>query len=187
MTMLIAGVALWIIVHLIPGVARGLKARLIGAFGENGYKGVFSLALVGAVALIVFGWQSTEFVAVYEPPSWAYLVTALLVLAGVYLNAAMKNVAISRIIRHPQLTGVMAWSAGHLLINGDLRSVILFGGFGVWALIEQFVINGRDGAWVKPQPEPIRNEIISIAISVVVFVVIVFLHPYFTGMSAMPA
>jgi len=184
MIWLILGVALWIGVHFIPSLGLSLKAGLIQKLGENGYKGVFSVLIVIAVILIVVGWRATDPVSLYDPPSWAGSTTALLMLnAFVLFVAAYHPSRLKRIIRHPQLTGMLLWSIAHLLANGDSRSLVLFGGLGLWALIEIRMINAREGAWVKPDAPSILVEIRGLAIGLVVFVAALFLHPYFAGVA----
>jgi hypothetical protein len=69
----------------------------------------------------------------------------------------------------------------HLLLNGDSRSVLLFGWLGVWAVLEIFFINKREGVWVKPDAPAWSREIKGVVISLVVLAVVVFLHPYIAG------
>ena len=90
---------------------------------------------------------------------------------------------IKQILRHPQLTGVLIWAAAHLMMNGDSRSLVLFGGLGSWALLEIIFINRRDGAWVKPEVPGIGQEIKILAISLVAFLALMFGHPWFAGVA----
>lgn len=183
MAMLILGVAIWIGVHLVPSVAAPVKAGLVERIGAGPYKGLFALSIAVGVVLIIFGWRATIPEIVYIPPIWApHLTVTLMVLAFILMGAANYPTRIKRFVRHPQLTGVVIWAIGHLIANGDIRSVILFGGLGLWALIEMPLINAREGAWVKPDAPSMVVEIRGIAISLVVFAVIYVLHPYFTGM-----
>lgn len=187
MIWLVLGVLLWSGVHFIPSLAPGLKVKLSGSIGVKGYKGAFALSIVGSVFLIVIGWQAVGADAVYAPPEWAFPVTTLLmVLAFILFGAAKQPTRLKRIIRHPQLTGMAVWGVAHLLSNGDSRSIVLFGGLGIWAIIEMFLINAREGEWVKPEAPSILVEIRGLLISVVIFVIAIFLHPYFAGVSPMP-
>ncbi len=184
MIWLVLGVVLWCAVHLLPGIAGAVKAGLVGKLGRNGYKGAFSLAVVASVALIVMGWRAAEYTPVYEPPEWGpHLTLLLMLLAMLLFVAANRATRIKRIIRHPQLTGVIVWAVAHLIANGDLRSLVLFGGLGLWALIEIPLLNARDGAWKKPDAPAIGVELLGIIIALAAVAVIVFLHPYFTGVS----
>jgi uncharacterized membrane protein len=182
MIWLILGVVLWSLVHFIPSIGIKYKERIIARFGENPYKIMFSLIVLGSIALMVLGWRSTDPEFLYQLPDWSRMVTVILMLvAFVLMVAARRKSIIKQFIRHPQLTGVAVWSIAHLISNGDTRSLVLFGGMGLWALIEIRVINARDGVWKKPERPALSAEFIGLAISFVVFAVFVFLHPYFTG------
>ena len=107
----------------------------------------------------------------------------LVLIAFILFGASNYPTRIKQFIRHPQLTGVAVWAFAHLVLNGDSRSVLLFGTMGLWAILEIVFINRREGKWVK-QPSPSwAREIRGLAISLVVFVVVVMLHPYMTGVS----
>ena len=81
------------------------------------------------------------------------------------------------------MTAVAVWAFAHLLLNGDSRSMILFGGMGIWAVLEMVLINRRDGEWVKPEAASWAREIRGLVISIVVMVVVVMLHPYIAGVA----
>lgn len=184
MGLLISGLVIWSLVHLIPGLAQPLKQTLTGKLGENGYKGIFSLLMITALALIVFGWRSITPTFLYQLPVYVSHMAKLLVLfAFILFGASNYPTRIKNIIRHPQLTGVIVWSIAHLLLNGDSRSVLLFGWMGVWALLEIIVINRREGEWIKLDPPAVSREIRGLLISLVVFVVVVLIHPYIAGVS----
>ena len=187
MLWLCVGVLLWMVVHFIPSVAPGLRATLVKHVGENPYKGIFALTLVLFIVLMVIGWRSTTPEIIYVPPAWAPPLTSMLMLIAVLLfGAAHQPTRIKKFIRHPQLTGMVVWSLSHLLANGDSRSLVLFGGLGLWALIEMPLISRREGAWARPYGPALSVEIRSILISVVIFFVLFFLHPYFAGVSPIP-
>ena len=105
-------------------------------------------------------------------------------LVSVYLfGAAGRPAAIKRVLRHPQLTGLVTWSVAHLLANGDHRSLILFGGLGLWALVEMIAINRREGERLRPEPPPASREVIGVAITLAVFALLFWAHPWFAGVS----
>jgi len=185
MSWLIAlGVVLFAFIHFLPVMAVELRRGIIAKVGAGPYKGLFALAVVGSVALMVLGWRATDPVAIYMPPDWGRGAAWVLVLITFILFAAAQRPSIiKRFLRHPQLTGVITWAIGHLLANGDNRSMVLFGGLGIWAVITIFALNIRDGAYEPPEPQPLAREAIGLVISIVVFVVVLFLHPYFTGVS----
>lgn len=184
MGLLLAGVILWSVMHFLPAGAGGLRKNVSGVIGEGPWKGLVALSLVLAIALMVMGWRSIEPAPVYVPPGFGtMLVTPLMILAVVLMGAANAKTNIKRVLRNPMLSGVVVWAATHLLNNGDDRSVVLFGGMGLWAIIMIFFINKRDGAWVKPEKVPPAAEIKLFAISAVVFIVLVIAHPYFAGVA----
>lgn len=185
MTTLIAGVLLWSAVHFIPSLAQPLKQSMIGKMGENGYKGVFTLLMFAALALIIIGWRSIEQPAyLYHLPMWSRHLGMLLVLVAFFLFASSGQATrINRIVRHPQLTGLTIWAVAHLMMNGDSRSLVLFGGLGLWAILEMVFINRREGDWVKTEPGSWGKELKVAVIGVVVFVAIVFAHPWLAGVA----
>ena len=80
------------------------------------------------------------------------------------------------------MTGVLIWAVGHLLANGDNKSLVLFGGLGLWALISIFTISRNEGAWVKPEKiATAGREFLSVVIAVILYAVLMFLHPWFAG------
>jgi len=187
MTALILGVFIWVLTHFIPAVEQPLKKSLVDRFGENGYKGVFSLLIVSSIVLIVLGWRSTPEDLLYIAPAWARSLSfPLMVLSFLLIGAAQYPTMIKRFIRHPMLMGVAVWSISHLLINGTTRALILFGGLGLWALIEMLLINRREGPYEKPEAPAFSREIRGVLISAVIFAVVFYLHPYFTGVSPVP-
>ena len=185
MALLIAGVLLWSFTHFMPTIAQPQRQALLGKLGENGYKGLFSLLLIAAILMMVFGWRSIEEPTyLYTLPLWTRHLGMLLVLVAFILFVASgMPTRIKQIIRHPQLTGVVIWAGAHLLMNGDSRSLVLFGGMGSWALLEIMLINRREGAWVKPALPGIGQEMKILVIGVVVFLAVMFAHPWIAGVA----
>jgi len=183
MNILIAGVALFAAVHFVPILAPGLRNSLKSKMG-NAYKGLFALSIVAAIGLIIFGWRDLDWELIYTPPTWGKHLSAVLMLGAIMLFGAGKRAGhIRKAIRHPMLTGVAVWSVAHLLANGEDRSVVLFGGMGLWALVSMVLINKRDGAWTKYTEAHLRNDFKSMAIAIVIFLVILTLHPLFTDVA----
>ena len=188
MSLLIAGIALWFVTHLFPAAAPGARDHLVRKLGENPYKGIFSLLILAALLMIVFGWKSAIPRALYAPPMGPGIVPSLLVLLGlIFFFASQTGGHIKRLVRHPQMTGVLFWSTAHLLANGDSRSVSLFGGFAVWALLEIVLINRREGPRVDRPAASISKDLVTIVIGVVVFALIGHFHLPLFGVSVVPA
>ncbi|MDD3764013.1 MAG: NnrU family protein [Nevskiales bacterium] len=186
--LLTLGVLLWAATHLFVSVGAAQRARIIGAIGVWPYKGLFALVLVGALALIVTGWKAMPPTALWNPPGGMRHLTMLLMpFAVILFFSARMPTDIKRLIRHPQLTGVKLWAFAHLLSNGETRSVILFGGMLAWAVLEVIFINRRDGARVRPEPVGLARTVISAVIGLILTAVLVWGHPWFTGMPIIPA
>ena len=185
MVVLASGVLLWAVVHLLPSLSPGARAAAVSRLGENGYKGVFSLLLVLAVFFMVMGWRSIEQAAyLYHLPPWARHVGILVVVAGfILMGAANYASRIKRRIRHPQLTGFALWALAHVAMNGDSRSLTLFGGLALWAILEILLINRRDTEWVKPEPVSWGRELTGVFVSLVVVALFVFIHPWIAGVA----
>ncbi|MGR3779915.1 MAG: NnrU family protein, partial [Albimonas sp.] len=123
------------------------------------------------------GYRGAEFVNVWFPPAWGMHLTDLLMIFAVFLFGASHSKGnVKRHVRHPQLLAVIVWAASHLVVNGDLASLVLFGGLGLWAIVAIFATNARDGAWAKPAPAPRKKDLILVGITVVLYVVIGAIH-----------
>jgi len=176
MALLIAGVALWIGAHLFKRLAPAQRA----AMGDKG-KGVIALVLLISIVLMVLGYKAADGAVFWGRHPATVGINNLLMLLSIYLFAASgAKTALARRMRHPMLAAVKAWALGHLLVNGDVPSFILFGGLLAWAVIEVIVINRANRDWAPPEPVPMSKEISTIIIAVVVYAVIVALH-YWAG------
>ena len=184
MFMLVLGVTLFCAVHFIPSIGAPIKHALTDRVGENGYKGIFSLLLLVSFALMILGWRSADYAHVYTTsPGLRGVAFALMGVAFVLLVAASLKTRIRRAIRHPQLTAVALWSLAHLLVNGDLRSLILFGGLGVWALLTIIAVNRREGAWIKEPAPAITAEFVLLAVAAAALALTVMIHPWLSGVA----
>ncbi|GHF18997.1 membrane protein [Kordiimonas sediminis] len=181
MHILISGIALWMVVHLISSAAPNLRAKLWAKLGHP-YRGLISLGLLAAIYVIVTGWQAVSPVLLYTPPLTNVPVTALLMFVALSLSVAPygKNI-IKHYLRHPQLTGFILLCITHLLVNGDDRTTVLFGGFILWACLEIFFLNKRDGTWARPERQPISTALLPLAIGAALTAALVYAHPYLTG------
>ena len=139
MWMLVSGLALFFVAHLIP-TFPDVRTRLVGLIGKGPYAGLFSLVSLVSLVLVVWGYGAMQGLGRANPqlwvsPAWMRHVTMLLMLpALILLVAAYTPSRIRTVVRHPMLTAVLVWSFSHLLANGDLASVILFGSFLAYAV-----------------------------------------------------
>jgi len=174
MTLLIAGLVLWWAAHLFKRVAPAQRA----AMGERG-KGIMALALVLSVILMVIGYRGAEWVPVYAPMAGMGHAnnTAMLVAVFLYSVGGTKGTLYTR-MRHPMLWGTVIWAVAHLLVNGDLASVVLFGGIGIWALVQMVLIN-QAGLWLRPVGgRGIKGDAMGLAGTLVLYGVIVLVHQW---------
>lgn len=171
MPLLILGLLLWSVPHLLKRLAPKMRA----GWGERG-KGPLSLAMLAGIVLMVIGYRSAEGAFFWGRSPAVVGINNLLMLGSVYLFAAsgMKT-ALARKMRHPMLWGTVLWAAGHLLVNGDVPSFVLFGGIAVWALMSMALIN-RAGPWVPPAAKPAKFEAMALAGTLIVYGAIVGVH-----------
>ncbi|TNF58168.1 MAG: hypothetical protein EP307_12635 [Rhodobacteraceae bacterium] len=172
--LLLAGLALWTGAHVFKRVAPERRAGLGDAF-----KGVVAVAVVASIVLMVMGYGRADGAFFWGRNAALTGINNLLMLFAVYLYAAsgMKT-AITRRIRHPQLTAVKVWALAHILVNGDMASFVLFGGLLAWAVWEVILIN-RQTDWTPPAgPVDTRKEIMAVVGTLVVYGGIAWLHAW---------
>ena len=187
MTILVAGVALWSLVHLFPAVMPSSRARLVGKLGAGTYRGLFSRDIVIALVLIIVGWRMADVRPVYTPPLYGSpIVTGLMFVSFLLFAGASAPGNIKRLLRHPMLLGMLTWSVAHLLANGDNRSVVLFGGLGLWAIFSMVFINRRDGEWQRPAAVAASKDAMTVAATLLIFGLALYLHRFVIGVSALP-
>jgi len=187
MSLLLAGIALWCLVHLVPSLLPTQRNALVARLGDKAYRGGFSVLILGALLLIIFGWKAAQPTPVYSPPFGPNPLISALVLAGLFLFFSARAAGnVKRIIRHPQMTGTILWGVAHLLTNGDSRSLALFGGLSTWAALEILLINRRDGAWQRPPAAPVKRDLVPLAVGIVVFILVAVFHQRLFGVPAIP-
>ena len=178
MILLLLGLALWIGAHMFKRLAPGPRAAMDRRMGRRA-KLVFSALLLLSLAFIIIGYRGAAVVPVYTPPEWGVHVVNLLMLPAIALFGLGSSKSTLRArLRHPQLWGFTLWSALHLLVNGDLASVVMWGVFIVWALSEMQLINARE-----PRPAPFeggstKGTIRLIVITVVLYILITSAHAW---------
>ena len=187
MVWMVVGLIMWCGLHFVPGIAPDFRNAVSDRLGNGPYRALFSIAIVTSVVLMALGWRAATVTDFHTPPSWGSPVAIALMLLAIWLFVLARATSnIKRFIRHPQLAGFATWTIAHLIANGDSRSVVLFGSLGLWALIEIVVINRRDGIWARPDPAPLMAEVTPAIIALVVFAVLMFVHPFIAGVSPIP-
>jgi uncharacterized membrane protein len=183
---MILGLMLFLGVHTLT-TRRELRARFIALMGEGGYKIFYSLASVAGLALIAWGfgaYRATGWIDVWNPPkAFKHITVGLMLPAVIMVVASYLRGRIYTTLKHPMLTGVKLWAAAHLLANGDLGSIILFGSFLAWAVFDRISLKHRPDAGGPPIPVggP-GNDLIAIAVGVVAYLALAFaFHPVVIG------
>jgi len=171
MTLLILGLLLWWAAHLFKRAAPEARASL----GDRG-KGYVAIALGAALVLMVIGYRGAEFVPVYTPlPGMGHANNTLMLISVFLFGVGGTKGTLYPRMRHPMLWGTVIWSGAHLLVNGDLASLALFGGIGVWALVEMAVINRTP--WQRPAAgRGIKGDAMNLVGTLVLFGLIAAIH-----------
>jgi uncharacterized membrane protein len=191
MAVLLAGLILFLGVHSLGIVAHAWRDRMRARLGDKAWKGLYSLVAVVGLVLVIYGYGAArqEPVVVYAPPLWLSRVAALLLLPVFpLLFAAYLPGRIRTELKHPLLLGVMFWAAAHLLANGTLGDLLLFGGFLLWAVADRLSF-----AWWPPQnirtaPSTRANDALAITLGLGVYLLFgLGLHEFLFGVPALGA
>ena len=188
MTLLVLGLILFLGIHCIRIVADPLRSRMVDAMGLWGYKGLYSVvSLVGLVLIVIgYGQARLDPTWLYHPPPYLRHVNMLLMLLVFpALLAAYFPGRIQSALKHPMLIAVKAWALAHLLVNGTLAGVLLFGGFLVWAVADRISVKRRSGPGTAPQlPKTALNDVIVVVGGLGLYAAFTFwLHPILFGVA----
>jgi uncharacterized membrane protein len=189
---MIVGLVLFLGVHTLT-TQRKLRARFVAAMGESGYKIGYALVSLAGLALIVWGfshYRASGWIPVWSPPkALKHLNTALMLPAVIMVAAAYLRGRIYATLKHPMLAGVKLWAFGHLLANGDLGGIILFGSFLAWAVFDRISLKGRTDPGAPPIPVGgVTNDLIAVAVGIVAYLALAFaFHPVVIGVPVIGA
>jgi uncharacterized membrane protein len=188
MPLLIAGLVLFLGVHSIAIVSPSFRARAIQRVGEGAWKGLYALiSLVGFVLICYgFGLARQAPVVLYSPPTWLRHVTFLIMLPvfplvlAAYLPGRIKAAA-----KHPMLAAVKFWAFAHLLANGSLADVLLFGGFLAWAVVDRISVKRRSMPQVRRTAPPRPwNDAIAVVLGLAIYALLIgWAHVRLFGVS----
>jgi len=189
LAILVFGLAVFFGAHIFTTL-RAQRAALIARVGERSYKGAYALVSFIGILLIGYGfarYRAAGMIEIWDPPRWLRHVNNLLLWpAFVCVAAAYIPGDIKRVLKHPMLVGIKLWAVGHLLANGDLGSIILFGSFLLWA--------GYDRASFKWRSDPGAPDFglggrdcdtVAVIVGTLIYLALGFwFHPYVVGVPA---
>ncbi len=169
MSVLIVGVALFIAAHVLKRLLPGLHDKL----GKGGVAAV----LVVSVILMIWGYRTAPFEPVYTPlPGMGHLNNTLMLVSIFLFGVGGTKGTLYNRMRHPMLWGTVIWSVAHLLVNGDVAALVLFGGLGLWAFLEMALINAA-GPWVRPtEGRGIKGDAMNLVGTLVLYGLIAGVH-----------
>ncbi|MBR8315113.1 NnrU family protein [Burkholderia dolosa] len=189
MLVLILGLAIFLGVHSIRIVADGWRSAQIERVGEKGWKARYSIVAIVGFVLIVWGYGIARANAtlLWVSPVGVRHLTGMLTAIAFVLIAASHVPAnrIKALVGHPMVAGVMVWSIAHLLANGTLHAVVLFGAFFVWSLVDFVVSRARDRRdGVRYPAGKLSGDVVSIVAGLVVWATFAFfLHGWLIGVQ----
>jgi uncharacterized membrane protein len=188
MPLLIAGLVLFLGVHSVAIIAPSFRTRTIQRMGEGAWKGLYALISSAGFVLICYGFGLARQapVVLYSPPTWlrhlAFLVMLPVfpLLIAAYLPGRIKTAA-----KHPMLAAVKFWAFAHLLANGSLADVLLFGGFLAWAVVDRISVKRRAMPQVlRTAPPGPWNDAIAVVLGLAVYALLIgWAHVRLFGVS----
>ena len=187
MALLILGLVLFLAIHTLTTL-RETRAAVIGRLGEGPYKGLYSLVSAAGLVLIVWGFGSYRaqgYIQVWNPPAFLHPVALILLwFAFMALAAAYSPPGkIKATLRHPMLVAVKAWALSHLLVNGDLGSILLFGALLAWAVYDRIALKRRGDMGAAPVEGFKAADAIVVVIGTVAYAAMFWLHESLIGVA----
>lgn len=184
---LILGLAVFLATHVFVSF-REARARVIERVGLSLYRTLFVIISLVGLALIIWGYaqyRAHDLIQLWSPPAFMRHITiGLVFFAAIFIVAAFFPSHIKTRLKHPMLAGVKAWALAHLLSNGDLGSVLLFGTFLAWGVYARIAAKRRGdiGAAATPAPDGWTSDVIVVALGTAIFLALGFwFHPYVIG------
>lgn len=178
MLLLVLGLLLWIGAHLLRSCAKGFRESMQQKFG-SGSKGIIALVIIVSLVMMIFGYQQADKTLLWAFPAWAIHVNNLLMFVALYIffttTTKTGTAYVMGSVKNPQLTGFKIWAVAHLLVNGDVASLILFGGLLIWAVLE-VIFTKKSTSLVDRSSAPISSPLVHLALVIVVYLGIMLVH-----------
>lgn len=183
---MILGLLLFFAAHVFT-TKREARAQAVARLGEGTYKIIYSLVSLAGLALIIWGfahYRATGWIDVWYPPkALKHIALAMMLPAVIMVVASYLRGRIYTTLKHPMLAGVKLWATAHLLANGDLGSIILFGSFLGWAVFDRISLKRRGDAGGPPIPVGgLTNDLLAVAVGILAYLALAFaFHPVVIG------
>jgi uncharacterized membrane protein len=186
MGLLVLGLIIFLASHVFV-TFREARAALIVRLG-HGYRAAFALVALIGLALIIYGYadyRAHGLIPVWTPPAFMRHVTiTLMLLAAIVFAAAFIPSHVRAWVKHPMVTSVKTWALAHLLSNGDLGSILLFGTFLLWGGYARVAAKRRGDRGFTSPPAGWTKDMIVIVVGVIIFLLLgYYFHPYVIGVS----
>jgi uncharacterized membrane protein len=190
LAILVLGLVVFVANHLFVAF-RGARAAAIGRLGKPVYHALFGLMSLIGVALIVWGfaeYRATEWVQVWTPPTFMrHITVGLMLIVSILLAAYVIPSHIKARSRYPLIAAVKLWAFAHLLANGDLGGIILFGSLLVWAVYAYATAKRRTDVTPAVAPKGFKNDVAVVIAGIVVYLALGYwFHPFVIGLSVFP-
>lgn len=187
MSILIAGLIIFFGIHSVSILNENWRDRMMARIGEGPWKGTYSLVAIIGFILIIWGYglARQESATLFFAPNWLrYLAMSLLLPVFPLMLSTYLPGRIQRFARHPMLVATILWSFSHLLVNGQLADILLFGAFLLWAALDLYSMHRRTPRAVPGAPAARANDIIALTFGLALYgLFVVWLHASLVGIA----
>lgn len=185
LSVLVLGLLIFLATHVFVAM-RGARSAAIARVGLNVYRALFSLVSIAGLVLIVWGYgayRAGEWIDIWQPPAFTRHIAVLLMLfAVIFMTAVFFPSHIKAKLKHPTLASVKTWALAHLITNGDLGSIMMFGTFLGWAVFARISAKRRVDEVAAVAPSGYTNDVIVVLLGIVIYLALGYaFHPVFVG------
>ena len=194
MLLLVVGLLIFLGVHLVP-TASDLRIGLVARAGPGAYRAAFSLISLAGFVLIVVGFHKLQLHAGKNPQIWsppaglrhatlALMLPAMILLASAYIPSRIRTA-----VRHPMLYAILLWALAHLLVRGDLGSMVLFGSFLGYAIYDRVSVTGRDSPGpLGHKTGGLQGDILAVTVGLALYAFMITIgHEWLIGVAPIPS
>ena len=182
MNILLTGLAIFILIHLLPTSPR-LRGYFISKLGYFPYLAIFSAISLAGFVLLIYGYSTADRIQLYQPSLNALSIARVIMpLAFILIIAAYLKTYLRAKLKHPMLIGTTLWALVHLLANGDNASVALFGGFLLYAVLDMLMAKPRSSLIAAGAPS-LTHDVVAIFLGMGAYVAVLQYHQLLFGVA----